>query len=114
MSEPPDFDRIARLMVESLDPTDAAEAKSAIAEALRCIWNARASEPAGELLSITQAAARVGVTRRTIYNWIAAGKLTTVRTTGGRPRIVADTLWRAPEPRLPFAASEPNGKAAEP
>ena len=43
----------------------------------------------------------VGVSRRTIYNWIANGKVEYVRTAGGSIRIFADTLWRdaAPTPR---------------
>jgi excisionase family DNA binding protein len=38
----------------------------------------------------------VGVSRRTIYNWIAQGKLEYIRTAGGSVRIFADTLWRGP------------------
>jgi excisionase family DNA binding protein len=38
----------------------------------------------------------VGVSRRTIYNWISAGKVEYVRTAGGSIRIFADTLWREP------------------
>ena len=38
----------------------------------------------------------VGVSRRTIYNWIASGKVEYVRTAGGSVRIVVDTLWREP------------------
>jgi excisionase family DNA binding protein len=38
----------------------------------------------------------VGVSRRTIYNWIASGKVEYVRTAGGSVRIFADTLWRSP------------------
>jgi excisionase family DNA binding protein len=38
----------------------------------------------------------VGVSRRTIYNWISAGKVEYVRTAGGSIRIFADTLWRDP------------------
>jgi excisionase family DNA binding protein len=45
----------------------------------------------------------VGVSRRTIYNWISAGKVEYVRTAGGSIRIFADTLWREPSSR----ASEP-------
>jgi len=42
----------------------------------------------------------VGVSRRTIYNWISAGKVEYVRTAGGSIRIFADTLWRdAAQPR---------------
>ena len=40
----------------------------------------------------------VGVSRRTIYNWISAGKVEYVRTAGGSIRIFADTLWREPTP----------------
>jgi len=38
----------------------------------------------------------VGVSRRTIYNWLASGKVEYVRTAGGSVRIFADTLWRDP------------------
>ena len=38
----------------------------------------------------------VGVSRRTIYNWIANGKVEYVRTAGGSVRIFVDTLWREP------------------
>jgi len=38
----------------------------------------------------------VGVSRRTIYNWITAGKVEYVRTAGGSIRIFADSLWRDP------------------
>ena len=40
----------------------------------------------------------VGVSRRTIYNWISAGKVEYVRTAGGSIRIFADTLWRDARP----------------
>ena len=40
----------------------------------------------------------VGVSRRTIYNWMAGGKVEYVRTAGGSVRIFADSLWRAPNP----------------
>lgn len=46
-------------------------------------------------VSIHHAAALVGVHRRTIYNWMKAGKVTYVRTAGGAPRIVTETLWRS-------------------
>jgi excisionase family DNA binding protein len=39
----------------------------------------------------------VGVSRRTIYNWMAGGKVEYVRTAGGSVRIFADSLWRAPQ-----------------
>jgi excisionase family DNA binding protein len=48
-------------------------------------------------VSIARACELVGVSRRTIYNWIADGKIQYVRTAGGSVRIFADTLWRKPE-----------------
>jgi excisionase family DNA binding protein len=48
-------------------------------------------------VSIPRACELVGVSRRTIYNWIASGKIQYVRTAGGSVRIFADTLWREPE-----------------
>jgi excisionase family DNA binding protein len=48
-------------------------------------------------VSIPRACELVGVSRRTIYNWIAGGKVEYVRTAGGSVRIFADTLWREPE-----------------
>ena len=47
-------------------------------------------------LSIMKACEEVGVSRRTIYNWITRVKLEYVRTAGGSVRIFADTLWREP------------------
>jgi excisionase family DNA binding protein len=48
-------------------------------------------------VSIPRACELVGVSRRTIYNWIASGKIQYVRTAGGSVRIFVDTLWREPE-----------------
>ena len=47
-------------------------------------------------ISIMKACDLVGVSRRTIYNWIASGKVEYVRTAGGAVRIFVDTLWREP------------------
>lgn len=47
-------------------------------------------------ISIMKACELVGVSRRTIYNWIASGKVEYIRTAGGSVRIFADTLWRHP------------------
>jgi len=47
-----------------------------------------------QILTIMKACEVVGVSRRTIYNWIAAGKVEYVRTAGGSIRIFADSLWR--------------------
>ena len=59
-----------------------------------------------QTLSIMKACEVVGVSRRTIYNWISAGKVEYVRTAGGSIRIFADTLWRdAAAPQRPVAAT---------
>lgn len=50
-----------------------------------------------DTVSIAEACTHVGVSRRTIYNWIAEGKVEYVRTAGGAVRIFADTLWRRPD-----------------
>ena len=47
-----------------------------------------------QTLSIMKACEAVGVSRRTIYNWISAGKVEYIRTAGGSIRIFADSLWR--------------------
>jgi excisionase family DNA binding protein len=58
-------------------------------------------------VSILKACEVVGVSRRTIYNWLASGKVEYVRTAGGSVRIFADSLWRWPEamPAPPSAAA---------
>ena len=48
-------------------------------------------------VSIPRACELVGVSRRTIYNWLAGGKVQYVRTAGGSVRIFEDTLWRDPD-----------------
>jgi excisionase family DNA binding protein len=48
-------------------------------------------------VSIPRACELVGVSRRTIYNWISSSKVQYVRTAGGSIRIFVDTLWREPE-----------------
>ena len=47
--------------------------------------------------SLDDLAAASGVSRRTIYNWIAANKVEYLRTAGGSIRIFVDTLWREPD-----------------
>jgi excisionase family DNA binding protein len=47
-------------------------------------------------ISIMKACELVGVSRRTIYNWLSSGKIEYVRTAGGSVRIFVDTLWRHP------------------
>ena len=65
-------------------------------------------------VSIPRACEMVGVSRRTIYNWISAGKVEYVRTAGGAIRIFADSLWRdAGSPARPVsAAARPTGSHA--
>jgi excisionase family DNA binding protein len=52
-------------------------------------------------VSIPRACELVGVSRRTIYNWISGGKVQYIRTAGGSVRIFADTLWRDPAAPVP-------------
>ena len=47
-----------------------------------------------ETVTIMTACELVGVSRRTIYNWIKTDKVEYVRTAGGSVRICVDTLWR--------------------
>jgi excisionase family DNA binding protein len=47
-------------------------------------------------ISIMKACELVGVSRRTIYNWLSSGKIEYVRTAGGSVRIFVETLWRDP------------------
>lgn len=49
-------------------------------------------------VSILKACEIAGVSRRTIYNWIEAGKVEYVRTVGGSIRIFEDTLWQRDTP----------------
>ena len=63
-------------------------------------------------ISIMKACELVGVSRRTIYNWLSSGKIEYVRTAGGSVRIFVDTLWRDPNntanrPAAAAAAEQP-------
>ena len=53
---------------------------------------AHAELPFGRTLSLDQAAAFLGVSRRTIYNRIRTGRLETVRTLGGSQRVLVDSM----------------------
>lgn len=60
-----------------------------------------------QTISIMKACELVSVSRRTIYNWIAAGKVEYIRTAGGSIRIYVDTLWQQPASVLePAGAGE--------
>ena len=48
-------------------------------------------------VSVRQACEVAGVSRRTIYNWYAAGRLETQRTPGGNLRIRVGSLTRRDE-----------------
>ena len=47
-------------------------------------------------VTILQACAVCQISRRTLYNWLAAGKVEYVRTAGGAVRIFKDSLFRTP------------------
>ena len=51
-------------------------------------------------ISIMKACELVGVSRRTIYNWISSGKVEYIRTAGGSVRIFVDSLWRSPDEKI--------------
>jgi excisionase family DNA binding protein len=57
-------------------------------------------------VSIPRACELVGVSRRTIYNWISGGKVQYVRTAGGSVRIFEDTLWRDGESAAEHSGSQ--------
>jgi excisionase family DNA binding protein len=65
-----------------------------------------------QTLSIMKACEAVGVSRRTIYNWISAGKVEYVRTAGGSIRIFADSLWRDANARPASNAASPTASVA--
>ncbi len=67
-----------------------------------------------QTLSIMKACEVVGVSRRTIYNWISAGKVEYVRTAGGSIRIFADTLWRDPASASPRSSDADGVSTAGP
>jgi excisionase family DNA binding protein len=68
-----------------------------------------------QTLSIMKACEAVGVSRRTIYNWISAGKVEYVRTAGGSIRIFADSLWRDAQSgrSVQTATAQPQTQAEE-
>lgn len=64
-------------------------------------------------ISIMKACELVGVSRRTIYNWLSSGKIEYVRTAGGSVRIFVDTLWRDPHRSDRPAAADSMWQAEE-
>lgn len=57
--------------------------------------NGHVADRGMEYLNVQQACALVQVSRRTIYNWLKAGKIEVMRTAGGRLRIRRESLWRS-------------------
>lgn len=47
-----------------------------------------------QLASVNQAMVMTGVSRRTLYNWMAKGLIQVRRAPSGTPRIVVSSLWR--------------------
>lgn len=45
-----------------------------------------------QTVTVNEACTRAGVTRRTIYNWIEAGRVYYTRTASGAPRIFVESL----------------------
>lgn len=68
-----------------------------------------------ETVSIIAAAKLTGVSRRTIYNWLADEKVQAVRTAGGIIRIFVDTLFvpLGPLPKKTRTTRELNLKLGE-
>lgn len=64
-------------------------------------------------ISIAQACTSVGVSRRTIYNWMSAGKVQYVRTAGGAVRIFEDSLWRRSDAAAADATASANMAAPD-
>ena len=61
----------------------------------------------GRSVSLDHAAEILGVSRRTIYNRIREGRLTTVRTMGGSQRVLLDSVegeFRGNRPMAPPTA----------
>jgi len=67
----------------------------------------------GRSVSLDHAAQILGVSRRTIYNWIREGRLQTIRTRGGSQRVLVNSMHRIPgeppsvSPRTDVLTSQP-------
>src|SRR6059036_1710508 len=84
-------------------------AKSAM---VRYVPTEASSQVERKTISIMKACELVGVSRRTIYNWLSSGKIEYVRTAGGSVRIFVDTLWRDPnDTNRPAAQPQPMWQA---
>ena len=65
-------------------------------------------------ISINKACELLDVSRRTLYNWIASGKVERIRTAGGLVRIFVDTLWRMPDDPAVSRTGRRKARAAAP
>jgi len=63
---------------------------------------------------IDQACERLCVSKRTIYYWIRAGRLQTIRTLGGSQRVLVSSLddWVRARPVQPALLGRPRREAA--
>src|SRR5688572_6640469 len=71
-------------------------------------WREGGSAGMGESVLIQDAAARLGVSRRTVYYRIRAGRLRTVRTRGGSQRVLVasiDALLKEKRAAVPIRQS---------
>ena len=91
-----DTHKLLALHTESRRPRAAHHSRPLRLEAKRPKVKPLEEESIGERTAVTIARAQtlVSVSRRTIYNWINAGKVEYVRTAGGAVRIFVDTLFR--------------------
>jgi len=71
---------------------------------------AAAAQTIGRSVSIDQAAELLGVSRRTVYNRIRDGRLTTIRTLGGSQRVLVDSLSRTNAVTLRSLVTEIGGR----
>lgn len=69
-----------------------------------------ATQTIGRSVSIDQAAELLGVSRRTVYNRIRDGRLTTIRTLGGSQRVLVDSLSRTNAMSLRPVVTELGGR----
>jgi excisionase family DNA binding protein len=65
--------------------------------------NGPAAPQPARSVSLDHAATLLGVSRRTIYNRIRAGRLKTVRTRGGSQRVLLDSVYESGDPLGPLA-----------
>jgi excisionase family DNA binding protein len=69
-----------------------------------------AAQTIGRSVSLDQAAELLGVSRRTVYNRIRDGRLTTIRTLGGSQRVLVDSLSRTNAITLRSVVTELGGR----